>query len=88
MNALKPALIAASIAFAGPALADGGALFGFVPTLTFPAQEAVVSQNKAPILAQSDNRCTVLERDAGIQPDACGTLSKSELVKRKFAREE
>ena len=53
MNTLKSALIAAFIAFAGPALADGGAAIAYFPNLTFPAQDVAVTQNKAKVLAQS-----------------------------------
>ena len=88
MNTLKSALIAASIAFAGPALADGGAAIAYFPNLTFPAQDVAVTQNKAKVLAQSGDSCTVLEREVGVQSDACGTIAKSVLVKRKLARDE
>ncbi|RLJ52032.1 hypothetical protein BCF46_2260 [Litoreibacter meonggei] len=88
MNSLKSALIAASIVFAGPALANGGMSFGYIHNLTYPSQDVTVSQNNAKLLAPSGDRCTLLEREVGVQPDACGTISKSELVKRKLARDE
>lgn len=85
MNALKPALIAATIAFAGPALAGGGPSFVYFPNLTYPTQDATVTRGSATVLDQSEVTCSQLEQNAGVKADACGTLAKTELVKRKLA---
>lgn len=84
MNTLKSAIIVATIAFAGPALA-GGPTSVFFPNLFFPTQDATVTRGLATVLDQPAHTCTQMENDAGIQSDACGTLSKAELVKRKLA---
>ncbi|SHF47421.1 hypothetical protein SAMN05444273_106195 [Litoreibacter ascidiaceicola] len=88
MNTLKSALIAASVAFAGPALADGGASFVYFPNLTYPTQDVTVTRVQSSTLEQAPKGCSLLELGAGVQKDVCGTLTQSELVKRKLAQDE
>ncbi|EPX77690.1 hypothetical protein [Litoreibacter arenae] len=88
MNIVRPVVFAASLALAGPALAFGGASFTYMPSLTYPTQEGVVSKDATSQVSPSSTTCNALERDADVQPDACGTLTNAELVKRKLARDE
>lgn len=85
MTTLKPVLIAASLVFAGPALAVSMPYF---PNLTFPEQNVVVTQNAAKILTQRADKCTSLEHDAEVSKDACGTTANPGLVKRKLGGDE
>lgn len=88
MNILRTAVIAASLAVAGPALADGGAAFVYMPNLSYPVQDVAVTKTATIAPVQKPGTCTLLERSADVHPSICGTLAQSELVKRKLARDE
>ncbi|SFR35732.1 hypothetical protein [Litoreibacter janthinus] len=88
MNILKSAALVASFALAGPALADGGASFVYMPHLTYTAQDAAVSKDVVPASLKKPDTCTQLERGGDVTSDACGTLASSDLVKRKLSHDE
>lgn len=88
MTTLKTAIVAASIAFAGPVLAGGSPTSVYFPTLEFPTQNATATRDLAAVLKNSADECTQLEQDAGVQPNACGTLSTADLAKRKLIGDE
>ncbi|MEP3345077.1 MAG: hypothetical protein ABJN34_14165 [Litoreibacter sp.] len=83
MTSLKTALIAATVAIAGPALADGA----YIPLLTFPDVEEAATKADVQAAKTPSQSCTQLERDAEMTPDTCGSLSLADVAERKFARD-
>lgn len=87
MTILKPAVIAATIAFASPALAGGGPSFVYFPTLTYPEDGATVSKDAQARHVNTGNVCAQPAHSADARPNACGTLAGHDLASRKLDRD-
>lgn len=63
MTLLKPALVAAAIAFASPVLADGFTATPVMPNLTFPSEAAFAPATRNP--TRLLEACTIAPDDTG-----------------------
>lgn len=89
MKLLKPALIAATIAMSGPALAGGGFGAFYIPTLDFAADNETVTKGLNPALETSPQTCSRQKAgSAEVHGNACAKSAQLDQAKHKHVGDE